>query len=53
MLSVCDDGSEDDSSVTKNQSFPKFDFEKMKNSKGYIYCRNYMLNITEAAMRYH
>ena len=43
---VYDDGSTDGTDKMVLEQFPKVKFLRNKTSKGYIYCRNYMLNET-------
>lgn len=45
---VFDDGSTDETSERVKSDFPQVTLLKNKTSKGYIYCRNKMLNETEA-----
>jgi glycosyltransferase involved in cell wall biosynthesis len=45
---VCDDGSTDDTSEKVKLQFPEIELLKNQTSKGYIYCRNKMLNETNA-----
>ena len=45
---VFDDGSTDETSERVKSDFPQVTLLKNKTSKGYIYCRNKMLNDTEA-----
>lgn len=45
---VYDDGSTDGTEVMVLQNFPKVKLLRNDTSKGYIYCRNYMLNTTNA-----
>ena len=45
---VFDDGSSDDTSKWVSQNFPKIKLYRNDISKGYIFCRNKMLNTTDA-----
>jgi glycosyltransferase involved in cell wall biosynthesis len=45
---VYDDGSTDGTDLMILEKFPAIKFLRNKTSKGYIYCRNYMLNETTA-----
>ena len=45
---VYDDGSIDDTSEKVESDFPQIKLLRNQTSKGYIYCRNKMLNETEA-----
>lgn len=45
---VFDDGSTDETQVMVSNNFPNITFLRNENSKGYIYCRNYMLNHSNA-----
>lgn len=45
---VFDDGSTDNTFEKVKQQFPKVKLYRNQNSKGYIYCRNFMLNQTQA-----
>lgn len=45
---VFDDGSEDGTAEAVKTQFPKVHLLQNKTSKGYIYCRNVMLNETQA-----
>lgn len=45
---VYDDGSNDGTDAMILEKFPKVKFFKNKTSKGYIYCRNFMLNETKS-----
>jgi len=45
---VFDDGSSDDTSNKVEELFPEVKLKRNARSKGYIYCRNLMLNETKA-----
>jgi glycosyltransferase involved in cell wall biosynthesis len=45
---VFDDGSDDGSSEAVQNNFPKIKLHRNETSRGYIYCRNIMLNETQA-----
>ncbi|WP_374550739.1 glycosyltransferase family 2 protein [Flavobacterium sp.] len=45
---VYDDGSNDETSIWVSQNFPKIKLLRNDISKGYMYCRNKMLNTTQA-----
>lgn len=45
---VYDDGSNDETSIWVRQNFPQIKLLRNEVSKGYMYCRNKMLNATDA-----
>lgn len=45
---VFDDGSTDGTSQMVQETFPKITLHRNEISKGYLYCRNFMLNTTQA-----
>lgn len=45
---VFDDGSNDGTSQMVQEKFPKIILQRNEISKGYLYCRNFMLNATQA-----
>ena len=50
---ICDDGSSDGTSKFIESNYPMIKLIRNLESKGYIYCRNELLNLTQAKIHYY